>query len=353
MLRFKQFIIEENETLEDLSWLHESDDAEPKKLGNNDKGVLHELLVGKHLLGGKHMVHHPGKDGITPKEQHDIYKSKMSAEEYNSANKRAKAAAEHLKKHIESQGHTVHDVHWTSKPGDLEKSTGIKATQKQDASDIVIHSKNEKGLVKHHGVSLKVTDSTSKHIGVSNPGMESMYGAHHIREAHKESINKQHPELAKLSNKAKRKEYLKALPAEEQKNISNQHKDALRQIAAHVHKHLENAGTEAIAEHIRTHVLQSHATPMQKEGHAHIRMTTHNLSATEQKKTGETHGHHIVNPHEHYEPMLKDHKNLSAHLQGTAVVFKYKGKRLATHGIKFNSQSDPHSSIVGNGRPHA
>ena len=99
-------------------------------------------------------------------------------------------------------------------------------------------------------------------------------------------------------------------------------------------------------------VSQSRSALMEKEGHHHLRMTTHANTKTNQKKTGEEHGHHILKPHEHYEHMLRDHQNLSVHHQGTSVVFKYKGKKIATHQMKFNSQSDPHSSLKGNGTPN-
>lgn len=353
MKSFRQYIEEQTDyLLEGLEWLFEEEEkGDPAKPGNNTKGVLHEVLVGHHLLGGKHMRHHSGKTGETPRQVHDRLKKTLHPNDYKKINKRAKASADHLKKHIESSGHKIHDVHWTSKPGDLHKSTGIHASQKQDASDIVVHSRDKNGRKTHHGVSLKVTDRTSKHIGVSNPGKEAMYGAHHLITAHRESLEHQHPALKK-SNAAKRKAYVKSLPEHERNKIRTQHTEVLRKVSEHVHKHLENAGTHAMAEHIRTHVLQSHQTPMEKEGHHHLRMTTHANTKTNQKKTGEEHGHHILKPHEHYEHMLRDHQNLSAHHQGTSVVFKHKGKKIATHQMKFNSQSDPHSSLKGNGTPN-
>ena len=178
-----------------------------------------------------------------------------------------------------------------------------------------------------------------------------MYGAHHIVNAHRESLEKQHPDLQK-SNAVKRKAYVKSLPEHERNKIKTQHTDALRKVADHVHDHLENAGTHAIAEHIRTHVLQSHKTPMQEKGHYHWRVTTHNNSKRAQSKGADEFGHHIVNPHAHYEHMLNDHENLTIHKQGTTIVFKHKGKKIATHQMKFNSQSDPHSSLKGNGTPN-
>tara|TARA_B110000211_G_scaffold206355_1_gene241302 strand:- start:803 stop:1879 length:1077 start_codon:yes stop_codon:yes gene_type:complete len=340
---------QKSDILRDIEQLFE-ENTPVAKVGNNTKGVLHEILVGKHMLSSKHMKNHEGKTGETPTQMHDRLKKTMHPDDYKKINKRAKATAKHIKTHIESQGHTVHDVHWTSKPGDLHKSTGIHASQKQDASDVVVHSKDKNGRTTHHGISLKVTDNTSKHIGVSNPGSDAMYGGHHMITAHRESLEKQHPALKK-SNATKRKAYVKSLSENERNKIRTQNTQALHKVSAHVHKHLENAGTHAIAEHIKTHVLQSHKTPMQEEGHHHLRVTTHSTTKTHQNKTGEEYGHHIVNPHEHYEHMLNDHQHLTAHHQGTSVVFKHKDKIIARHQMKFNSQSDTHSSLKGNGTP--
>lgn len=349
MKTFKEYISERSEhLLEGLEWLFE--ESEPAKPSNNTKGVMHELLVGHHLRGGKHMKHHPGKTGETPRQVHDRLKASIHPDDYKKMNQRAKSTANHIKEHIESQGHKIHDVHWTSKPGDLHKSTRIHASQKEDASDIVIHARNKKGEKVYHGASLKVTDNTSKHIGVSNPGSEAMYGAHHLIAKHRASLEKQHPAL-KNSNAKNRKDYIKSLPSHKKDHIRKQHTEVLRKVSDHVHKHLTKSGTHAIAEHIRTHVLQSHQTPMQKEGHEHIRVTTHSTTSSQQKKGDDKYGHHIVHPYEHYEHMLKDHKNLSVHKQGTSLVFKHKDKKIATHQMKFNSQSDTHSSLKGNGTP--
>lgn len=323
-----------------------------KEVDSNTKGVMHEILVGHHLLGN-HMEHHEGKTGESPRELHDRLKASMHPADYKKINDRAKAAASHLRKHIESMGHTVHDVHWTSKPGDLHKSTGIHASQQQDASDIVIHAKDKSGKTRFHGVSLKVSDATKKHIGAANPGKSAHYGGEHILLNHRKSLNKKYPAFAKAKNAKERKEAFKAMPEATRKKIKESHTEALRQVAAHVHAHLQNAGTAAIADHIRQHVFASHQTPMQQEGHHHWRMTTHGVSASHTNSTGEKYGHHISDPHAHYEKYLKDHKNITVHHEGgTTIVFKYKGKKIASHQVKMNSQSDPHSSIKGSGTPN-
>lgn len=130
----------DSETCEDdfFEELNESTEPVEGKVSSDTKGKMHELLVGYHLKGGKHMSRHPDKTGDSPKQAHDKLKSTIHPNDYKKINARAKSAANHIKKQVEVDGHKIHDVHWTSKPGDIHRSTGIHASQKEDASDIVI-----------------------------------------------------------------------------------------------------------------------------------------------------------------------------------------------------------------------
>ena len=47
---------------------------------------------------------------------------------------------------------------------------------------------------KHHGISLKVTDTSNKHVPVSNPGIEHLHGKE-IAKAHREHLIKRFPHL--------------------------------------------------------------------------------------------------------------------------------------------------------------
>lgn len=111
---------------------------EKGKVSSDTKGKLHELLVGYHLKGGNHMSKHPDKVGDSPKQAHDKLKSMVHPDDYKKINARAKSAASDIKKQVEVNGHKIHDVHWTSKPGDLHRTTGIHASQQEDSSDIVV-----------------------------------------------------------------------------------------------------------------------------------------------------------------------------------------------------------------------
>jgi hypothetical protein len=329
VLRFKSFITEESSS-------------------SDTKGKLHELLVGYHLNGASHMIHHEDKNGETPTEVHDKLKQSISPEEYNKISERAKSTANDIKRQVETGGHKITKIHWTSKPGDLKKSTGIEASQTQDASDIVIHTSDGK-KPKFHGVSLKVTDTAKKQIPVSNPGIKSTLGGEAIHKEHKESIIKLYPELGKARNKDERKQIVKNNP-KMASDIKARNQKTLTSIAGNLHSKLSNMNSEDLVQHIRNHVLASNKTPMQEQGHSHIRHTTY-------EKGGE-YQHHSIDPSLHFEHILQDHKNISAEHSGTNIHFYHtdpksgKKTKFASHRIKFSSQSDPLSSIKGSGIAH-
>lgn len=341
MIRFKLFV--------EQNILNEATESQKGAGSKADAlGKLHEILVGRHLNGGTHMEQHADKDGFSPKEVHDNIKKTLTTEEYNNVNKKAKSAADDIRKQVESGGHKIEKVHWTSKPGDIERSTGIASTQKQDASDIVVHTKKGK-QTKFHGVSLKVTGSSSKQVPVSNPGIESTLGGEKIHETHKNAIKAAYPKLAAAPNAKARKAILSADPRM-QKDISERNKATLTSMAKNLHSKLSKMSSEDLANHIRNHVLQSNPTPMQTQGHNHIRHTTYVSRGQAQ--------HHSIDPSTHFEHLLSDHQNISMHHSGTSVHFIHtdpktgKKTKFASHRIKFNSQSDPLSSVKSSGIAH-
>lgn len=306
-----------------------------EEVSSNSKGVMHELLVGYHLNNKQHMERHPDVNGLSPKEAHDSIKKQMTPDGYRQANEKARIAAEDIKKRI---GGPIHHVHWTSKPGDLGRSTGIHASQKEDASDIVVttRDKTHKSGFRHHGISLKITDK-NKEVPVSNPGIESTHGGKEIIDNHRKEIDKAHPKLAKLTSKSDRKEFVKNNP-KVAADIKRRNTETLNKIADNMHKKLSKLKPNELANHIREHVLHAHQTPMQREGHNHIRHTTYGDNS-----------HSAVDPSQSHEHILSDPKNITVHRSGTSVIFSHNGVPFARHRIKFESQSDPKSTIKGSG----
>jgi hypothetical protein len=316
------------------------------KITSNSKGVLHELLVGYHLRGKKHMEKHADKEGDSPKKAHDKIKSQLHPDEYKKLNDKAKSAADHIRKHIEKSGRKIHDVHWTSKPGDTYRSTGIKASQKEDASDIVVHS-HKGNKTKYHGVSLKVTDDTNKHITASNPGLKANYSAEHIVHEHRIKLHEKYPELANTKNKKERSALMKK-NSEMKAHVTAANKETAIKLAAHTHHVLSTGSKHDLVNHIKTHVLQSNKTPMEHLGHEHIRHTTYMAK----KADGGGLKHESVVPSEHWNHKLHDHENVTVEHKGTTLHFKHKGVTFATHRMRPSSISDPSTSFKGDGKAH-
>jgi len=196
--------------------------------------------------------------------------------------------------------------------------------------------------VLHHGISLKVTDSSSKNVPVSNPGIESAgpKAKEHL-ENHRKDILRKHPELKKASNASERKGMLKANPKMKE-YVHKKNTEILHKVAKDLHQHLNSLPKSELVHHIK-HILHSHQTPMEKEGHSHIRHTTYTTSKGEYQ-------HHSIKPGQHHEHIYRDAQNIEVHHSGSSVHFRHKGKTFGRHALKFSSQSDPLSSIKGSGQ---
>lgn len=332
---------------EDYSDCLNEEAEEVKKASSDTKGKLHEILTGYHLRGEKHMEKHPDKNGDSPEEAHNKLKKTIHPKEYEKIDARAKSAAHDIKKKVEVDGHKIKHVHWTSQPNDLLRTTGIKATQKDDASDIVVSThKKEKGksepTVKHHGISLKVTDSSSKHVPTSNLGIKAAGPkAQETHDEHRRSIIKKYPKLAThATNASQRKEMLRNDPKMHE-FVKKKNSETLDKIAGDLSHHLNTIPKHELIHHIRN-VIHAHQTPMQKQGHGHMRHISYTAKGANQ--------HHSMDPSHHHEHILNDPHHIDTEWHGTSIHFKHKGKTFARHAIKFSSQSDPLSSVKGSGQ---
>lgn len=358
MLKFKKFInenkdlerilqqIDEELIIEKKDALGHGSDAVEGKVSANTQGVMHELLTGYHLNGGKHMEKHPDINGDSPEQAHDKLKATLHPNDYKKLNDKAKSAAADIKAQAEKDGHKIHSVHWTSKPGDLHRSTNIEASQKEDASDVVVRThhasdkKKEKPMF--HGVSLK--SGKDKNVPTSSLGIESSGPkARDTFEAHRKGILTAHPALKSLTNKADRKEWMKANPKAAE-DIKKRNQETLHKVAKDLHHHLTTGSKETLVHHVRE-LLHAHKTPMEEYGHNHIRHITY-----ENKKGIQ---HHSVNPGNEYEHILKHPEHIEVSHSGGSLSFKDKrtGKTFARHSMKYDSQSDPMSPLKSAGMP--
>lgn len=193
---------------------------------------------------------------------------------------------------------------------------------------------------KHHGISLKVTDSSNKHVPVSNPGEKTFHGAKEVLDAHRKDILEKFPHLKHAKNRETRKAMLDS--DHHMKNyVKHKNAETLEKATRVYHEHLSKLPTHELAHHIK-HILHSHETPMQKHGHNHIRHTTY----TSKK----AYAHHSIVPSAHHAHIYNDHHNITVHHSEKNVHFKHKGKTFGRVSLKFSSQSDPLSSIKGSGQ---
>jgi hypothetical protein len=325
MLKFAEYLLEEKATKEDFG-----------ELKSDPKGKLHELLVGKHLNGGKHMDRHADIEGRSPKEVHDEIAAKLggiNSKQYKNFNERARKAAEDIKGKLGIK--KVDRVQWTSKAGDMKRATGIDATQKQDDSDIVVTDHTGK----HHGISLKVSNDKNP-ITLSNNGVETTYGGDKILKEHKQDILDNHEGLRGITNKDERKEWLRQNPTAKL-DIKKRNLKTLTEVARNMHSHIDKMTPEQKSEHIRHIVLHAYSTPMEAHGHVHIRHFTGG-------------GHdplmEVAHPALDHEHILNSPEHITVHHKGTSVYYHHKGVPFAMQTAKFSSQSDPLSSLVVTGK---
>lgn len=326
---FKKFILERyNDEEKELG------DTEKKSAKNHARGVLHELLVGYYLNGNKHMYGHPDAVGDAPYRAHARLKDQVSYDEYDRIRKRAKAAADDIRSKIKGD---IKAVSWTSKRGDIERETGIPSTQKEDPSDIVVTTRHENKRL-HHGISLKASDT--KNDTVANPGLESIYGGKELHDKHRKEIREKYKDIENLSPKEREDDFKSRDDNDPyKKDIKEKNATLLDKMATELQSRLSNMSKEDLVHHIRTHVVPSYPTPMEKLGHLHFRHVT----TGKDKFKFETHL-----PSKDHEHILTDPENITHEKSGAGIVFKHKDKIFARQRIKFTSQSDPLGTVKSN-----
>ena len=177
MLNFKTFLKEE--------LILEA--AKSSSVANHDKGKLHELLLSKYLHPDGRLPEHHRSESLndehagTPEQVHNRLQKKIGKDAYNEIDAHAKQTAEAVKKHLNDAGHTgngnhIGQVFWTSnadsakKPGDHEKTTGVKDVNSN--ADLIIRMHDKQGKTTGHvGVSAKYGSNKPNY---RNPGLESM-----------------------------------------------------------------------------------------------------------------------------------------------------------------------------------
>lgn len=380
------WIVEENEDGEEIlvaKFILESEDEDDddedgeKKESKPTKadltGKAHELLVGYHLNGGKHMEKHVNLEGDSPEEAHTKVKDLLDKHypgEYERSAVRAKAAADHIRSHIESKGHVIKHAVWTSKAGDIGRATNgeYPSTQNEDPSDILVqshHKDDDKKRIKYTGISLKKTDKNSPEVPASNLGLahSGPDAAEHL-EKHRSTIRSENPDMpntyttakgkVKTYGAKKRKEWFKAQPEEVTSKIKARSVNLLQSTAARLAEHLNNMPHEERQKHL-IRVLGASNSPMHgkqihpdsTDTHEHYKHITYGAGDNVQHKL-------IDDVKKHYENHVANPENIRAEARSGGVVFTNKigdhYHEVARQDMKFSSQSDPASSMVSAGK---
>ena len=280
-------------------------------LSSNDKGVLHELLVGKELNNGKHM-------SPEAERKHNEIKAKTPKEHYDNAVKLAKGTAQHLRQKF---GTGIASAHWSSKPGDIGRITGVEETQQENSADIILRHKNGA----HVGISLKVTKKKNGKVPVGNPGAkqtDQQLGTNATQhyEAARAALVKKHKELQGKTNK-EMKQIIKDNPhiRASAEKLSN---EAIGKIRDEWHHSLSSMHTKSLSDHIRNNLLHAHSTKLP-------------LYKTTTGGHGDDHSvntEHSATAHDH---ILNDHQKITVHKAGNnSIEFKHNGKTFLRHRLK-------------------
>jgi len=399
MKNFKLFLVEDKTLLVERAL---SADVE-----SDDKGKLHELLMSKYLHPEQRLPDHHRSESEneehagTPVQVHDRLKKKIGDAAYNEIDKHAKQTSHELIKHLSKEGHlgkgvTIGNVHWTSnpdkanKPGDHEKTTGVKDVNSNADLILTLH-KNGK-TVGHHGVSAKYgsnepnyrnpgLDSMEKTSGAESGSMKRLTDSHHANmvklgyngSADQRNIQYKIDKMGIDKVKAEHSRLQSLVDAGKTLSTKNKtmHQHLQQFITAHdKHKHPEVflhqaasrasqaeasslSAKQAVAKHFAEHLAKHDDAKLRQVVRDHVSAPTHiphTVAHSKVKDDGSAES--ILKPsHSIADDHLNNYKDLHVVHQGSTAVIRgthaQTGKvgRVATFTVK--SSSGPHKSLVG------
>ena len=149
----------------------ESESKKVSKEMNPHRGGYNETSLAKHLNGGKFIDSEHKSSHEHHKKQLQHYDKTYGKNEVKTQDDRSKEQAHVFLKHAKEKGYDkIKHVHLVSKPGDIEKKTGIKATQQENPSDISVEFHKKPVVAKHGHLGISAKSSKAKSIGFHNGG---------------------------------------------------------------------------------------------------------------------------------------------------------------------------------------
>jgi hypothetical protein len=138
---------------------------------NAHRGGYNETQLAKHLNGGKYI----DKEHADLDKQHKAklsdHDKKYGTNEIKKQQDRAKEQHKVFLDHARKQGYEgVHEVHLTHKPGDIERKTGIKASQQENPTDVAVKFHKKPAYAEHHYLGISAKSSNVSKIGFHNGG---------------------------------------------------------------------------------------------------------------------------------------------------------------------------------------
>lgn len=408
MLNFKSFLKESVILKEELLLLEAN---HTKDVENDDKGKMHELLLAKYLHPDKTLPEHHRSESEneehagTPQQVHDRLKKKMGDNAYNQIDAHAQQTAKAIHWHLQQAGHVgngnhIGQVFWTSnadkpnKPGDHEKTTGVKDVNSNADVIVRVHDKEGK-TVGHVGVSAKYgsnkpnyrnpgLDSMEKTAGLEKGSLKKLSEAHHAYmekigyggsavqrhtqyKIDKMGIDKARAEFAKyegllakgksLSSKNAMmhehlSKYIQAHDNLSPKEQSNFELNAKTRAATAEASALEMK--RAMAKHFTSGLAKKSDEELRDIVRQHVSAPTHipHIVAHSQVKENGDAESHVVPSHNIADDHLANFKNLSVHHNG-GISSVIKGENIKTGKVgnvgtfTMKGSSGPHKGVAG------
>jgi hypothetical protein len=138
---------------------------------NAHRGGYNETQLAKHLNGGKYIDKEHEELDKQHKAKLSEHDKKYGTNEVKKQQDRAKEQHKVFLSHAKKEGYEgIHEVHLTHKPGDIERKTGIKATQQENPTDVAVKFHKKPPHAEHHYLGISAKSSNVSKIGFHNGG---------------------------------------------------------------------------------------------------------------------------------------------------------------------------------------
>jgi hypothetical protein len=144
---------------------------------NTHRGGYNETQLAKHLNDGKYIDKEHESLDKHHKSKLAAHDKKYGTNEVKTQEDRAHEQSRVFKEHSKKRGYEgVHEVHLVSKPGEIEKKTGIKASQQENPTDVAVKFHKKPTTAKHHYLGISAKSSKVSKIGFHNGGTKELSG---------------------------------------------------------------------------------------------------------------------------------------------------------------------------------